>query len=597
MDNFIVSARKYRPDTFDTVIGQGTVTATLKNAIATNHLAQAYLFCGPRGVGKTTCARILAKTINCSQITDRMEACNKCESCMAFNESRSFNIHELDAASNNSVEDMRNLIDQVRVPPQIGQYSIYIIDEVHMLSASAFNTFLKTLEETPKHAIFILATTDKHKILPTILSRCQLFDFNRISLEDMVNQLSYIAKEEDISTEPDALHVIAQKADGAMRDALSIFDQMVSFGGNQIKYEDVIENLNVLDFEFYFSMTNAFLSGDSSTVFLLLDEIIAKGFDPHHFITGMGGHFRDLLVSKDQKTIELLQTSENLKDRYLKQSQACSSDFLFKGLKILSETDIHFKAARNQRLHTELCLLRLCRLSTPEPIDKEEKFETKNEVVRIKKAPSTENEINTPSQAKPVSSSTTPHEVPNTSEPEPIQKDPQVKEGHKSYIPQTTSIKDALKGNISPSQNSSGPLPPEEEKAADSKIIKEPEHLYSSDDLKKSWLEFSRKIKDSKPRLANTLNSQLPEMNGPTGIIVSMENANQLDDFNKYLKTDILAHLRKHLMNEDITLEVALREKPDEERKPYTQEEKYKFLNKKNPNLNVLKNQLGLDLE
>src|ERR1035437_9102420 len=318
MDNFIVSARKYRPATFNTVVGQEHITNTLKNAIKTGHLAQAFLFCGPRGVGKTTCARILAKTINCTNRTENTEACDNCESCKSFNEGASHNVFELDAASNNSVDDIRALIEQVRYAPQLGKYKIYVIDEVHMLSSNAFNAFLKTLEEPPKHAIFILATTEKHKIIPTILSRCQIFDFNRIRLEDISNHLAYIAKTEAITADPEALRVIAQKADGGLRDACSMFDQMVSFGGNTLTYKTVIENLHVLDYDYYFKISDALNIQDTSTVLLTFNEIINNGFDGHHFIAGLGEHLRNLLVCKDAATVQLLEVSENIKQKYLK---------------------------------------------------------------------------------------------------------------------------------------------------------------------------------------------------------------------------------------------------------------------------------------
>ena len=316
MENFIVSARKYRPASFDTVIGQHSITSTLRNAILNKQLAQAYLFCGPRGVGKTTCARIFAKTINCMNLQPNAEPCNECESCKAFNSGRSLNIHELDAASNNSVDDIRGLVDQVRILPQVGKYSVYIIDEVHMLSASAFNAFLKTLEEPPAHAIFILATTEKHKILPTILSRCQIYDFNRISVEDTVNHLSYVAAKENITAEPEALNVIAMKADGGMRDALSIFDQVVSFTGGNITYKSVIENLNVLDYEYYFRLTDCFLENRVSDALLLFNDVLNKGFDGSHFITGLSSHCRDLLVSKDAATLPLLEVGASIRQRY-----------------------------------------------------------------------------------------------------------------------------------------------------------------------------------------------------------------------------------------------------------------------------------------
>lgn len=359
MESFVVSARKYRPDSFITVVGQPSITGTLKNAIRTRHLAQAYLFCGPRGVGKTTCARIFAKTINCLTLTAEVEACNQCESCQSFNTSRSFNIHELDAASNNSVDDIRNLIDQVRIPPQLGKYSVYIIDEVHMLSQQAFNAFLKTLEEPPAHAIFIMATTEKHKILPTILSRCQIYDFNRIKVDDTVNYLAHIAVNESVEAERSALHIVAQKADGAMRDALSIFDQLVSFTGGRLTYTSVIENLNVLDYDYYFKITKAFLEGNYALALQLFDTILDKGFDAQHFITGLSSHLRDLLVCKDAATVKLLEVSDDIRAQYQSQAAEAPVDFIFEALEICSECDVNFRAARNKRLLVEIALIKL----------------------------------------------------------------------------------------------------------------------------------------------------------------------------------------------------------------------------------------------
>ena len=364
MENYIVSARKYRPSTFESVVGQRALTTTLKNAIATQKLAHAYLFCGPRGVGKTTCARIFAKTINCMTPTADGEACNQCESCVAFNEQRSYNIHELDAASNNSVDDIRQLVEQVRIPPQIGKYKVYIIDEVHMLSASAFNAFLKTLEEPPRHAIFILATTEKHKILPTILSRCQIYDFNRISVEDTVNHLSYVASKEGISAEPEALNVIAMKADGGMRDALSIFDQVVSFTGGNITYKSVIDNLNVLDYEYYFRLTDCFLANKVSDALLLFNDVLNKGFDGSHFITGLSSHFRDLLVGKDPVTLPLLEVGASIRQRYQEQAQKCPLPFLYKAMKLCNECDLNYRISKNKRLLVELTLLQVAQLTT-----------------------------------------------------------------------------------------------------------------------------------------------------------------------------------------------------------------------------------------
>jgi DNA polymerase III subunit gamma/tau len=360
MDNFIVSARKYRPTTFDSVVGQSHITTTLKNAIKNNHLAQAFLFCGPRGVGKTTNARILAKTINCTNITADIEACDECESCKSFNNNASFNIQELDAASNNSVDDIRNLVEQVRYPPQYGKYKIYIIDEVHMLSTAAFNAFLKTLEEPPAYAIFILATTEKHKIIPTILSRCQIFDFNRIQIKDISDHLAAIAVKENIKAEPEALHLIAQKADGALRDALSMFDLIVTFSSdNTITYKCAIDNLHILDYDYYFKITDMLNNQDVANSLLTFDEILRQGFDGHNFIIGLSEHLRNLMVCKDKATIALLEVSDEVKKRYETQSSAVSISFLMSGLNIGNQCDLFYKGSKNQRLHVELALMKM----------------------------------------------------------------------------------------------------------------------------------------------------------------------------------------------------------------------------------------------
>ena len=363
MDNYIVSARKYRPTTFRSVVGQKSLTTTLRNAILNNKLAHAYLFCGPRGIGKTSCARIFAKTINCQNLTPEGEACNQCESCVAFNEQRSYNIHELDAASNNSVEDIRALIDQVRIPPQIGKYKVYIIDEVHMLSQAAFNAFLKTLEEPPSYAVFILATTEKHKVLPTILSRCQTYDFNRISVADMVDHLQYVASQEGVTAEVDTLNVIAQKADGGMRDALSIFDQVVSYTQGNVTYQAVIENLNVLDYEYYFQITQAMLDGKVRDCMLILNEILSKGFDGQHIISGLANHFRDLLVCKDPQTLVLFEVGASIRERYIEMARQCSDQLLYQAIELTNQCDLNYKASRNKRLLMEITLIQLCQLN------------------------------------------------------------------------------------------------------------------------------------------------------------------------------------------------------------------------------------------
>lgn len=364
MSEYIVSARKYRPQTFESVVGQKALTQTLKNAISNGRLAHAYLFCGPRGVGKTTCARIFAKTINCLNPNENGEACNQCESCLTFNENRSFNIHELDAASNNSVEDIRNLIENVQIPPQVGKYSVYIVDEVHMLSNAAFNAFLKTLEEPPAHAIFILATTEKHKIIPTILSRCQIYDFQRIRVDDTIEYLQGVAKNEGIDADVEALNVIAQKADGAMRDALSIFDQVVSFCGNKITYEGTIANLNVLDYDYYFKIVDMLINHDVRGAFLLFDEVLRKGFDGQHFITGMASHFRDVLVSKDVSTLQLLEVSQAVQQRFQQQAALCDQNWLYKAIEIANDCDLNYKQSKNKRLLVEATLIRLAMIGT-----------------------------------------------------------------------------------------------------------------------------------------------------------------------------------------------------------------------------------------
>jgi len=375
MEQFIVSARKYRPQHFNTVVGQSHITSTLKNAITSKQLAQAYLFCGPRGVGKTTCARIFAKTINCSQILPEGEACDKCESCLSFNSGASLNVYELDAASNNSVEDIRNLVDQVRIAPQLGDYKVYIIDEVHMLSNQAFNAFLKTLEEPPRHAKFILATTEKHKIIPTILSRCQVFNFNRIKTEDISGHLEFLAKSEQVAYELEALQVIAQKADGGLRDACSIFDQMVAFTRNQLTYKAVVDNLNVLDYDYFFKLTDALMGQRLPEIMLTFDDILRKGFDGHHFIVGLGEHLRNLLVAKDPQTLVLLEAGESLRQRYAEQAQRCQVNFLVKSLAMISRTDLNYRNARNQRLLVEMSLMQLAQITASSEAEK------KNDIV------------------------------------------------------------------------------------------------------------------------------------------------------------------------------------------------------------------------
>ena len=365
-ENYIVSARKYRPTTFSSVVGQSSLTTTLKNSIASGRLAHAYLFCGPRGVGKTTCARIFAKTINCFNPKENGDACEECESCRAFNEQRSYNIHELDAASNNSVDDIRQLIEQVNIPPQVGKYKVFIVDEVHMLSTAAFNAFLKTLEEPPKHAIFILATTEKHKLLPTILSRCQIYDFSRMTVQDIVGHLEKVAQQEGITYEPAALNVIAQKADGGMRDALSIFDQVASFCQGNITYQQTITDLNVLDYEYYFKLVDFFLTGNVSEIMLTLNDILSKGFEGSHFVGGLNTHFRNLLISRDEATTKLLEVSDDIRQRYAEQAKRCTPKFLYAAIRKCTDCDLNYKVSQNKRLLVELTLIEISQIATGE---------------------------------------------------------------------------------------------------------------------------------------------------------------------------------------------------------------------------------------
>lgn len=580
MEKYIVSARKYRPDTFDMVIGQNAITITLKNAINTNHLAHAYLFCGPRGVGKTTCARIFAKTINCLNIKDNTEACNECTSCNSFNESRSFNIHELDAASNNSVDDIRNLIDQIRIPPQLGKYSIYIIDEVHMLSQQAFNAFLKTLEEPPAHAVFILATTEKHKIIPTILSRCQIFDFNRITIEDTVMHLEKIAKAEKVEYEPDTLNIIAQKSDGGLRDALSIFDMLASFTGNNITYQKVIDNLNVLDYNYYFKLTDTFLAGDVVNSLLIFDKILKEGFDAQNFIGGLSKHFRDLLVSKDEQTLVLLEVGNSIKLQYKDQSVRTTADFLFNALEITNQCDISFKSSKNQRLHVEFCLIKLCGIIEEKKKQITGYVEPKIDVVH-EEAPEIKKEP--------------PKTVSHPSDEPVIKKE----EPKLQYITQSSvSIKDALKGidkttsEIENTGDVSNGLIQEDDNSVPL------ENPFTQEELLNYWSLYAEKIKVEMPRSFSTVKSQLPVLKDNYTVELTLISKAQADDFNMRVKADLLSYLRENFKNSLISFEIIVpEENRDNGKRPYTAEEKFKYLADKNPVLLKLKQEFNLDFE
>jgi DNA polymerase-3 subunit gamma/tau len=568
MSNFQVSARKYRPADFDSVVGQPAVSNTLKNAIRTGKVAHAYLFCGPRGVGKTTCARIFAKALNCFNLSDNIEPCGECESCRSFNDARSFNIHELDAASNNSVDDIRSLIEKVRILPQVGKYSIYIIDEVHMLSSQAFNAFLKTLEEPPAHAIFILATTEKHKIIPTILSRCQIFDFHRITVEDIMARLTDVATRENILYEPEALNIIALKADGAMRDALSIFDQVASFSQRNITYAEVIENLNVLDYEYFFRMTEGFLARNATEVLLLFNEILQRGFDGMNFLGGLSTHFRDLLVCRDETTLQLLEVSDSLKARYRKQATACDPDFLFGALEICSQSELSYKSARNQRLHVEIALIRLCNVA-----GEKKKSSPEAEPLLIP-------EMERQGQSKPAA-------------PRPPVKTEVIREKEPVYQPPVRiSIRDALRSTEPPAVAA-----PEDQATV---IRTEPvlHRPVTIESLKSCWIAYSDQIKTDRPRMSVTLRNVQPELRDETQVVILLSNRDQMEDFNHSTKASLEAYLRLQLQNDHITIESGMTEAVNQTQvRLYTSEEKFQYLSNKNPLLNKLRQNLNLEIE
>jgi len=570
MENFVVSARKYRPSNFNSVVGQQSITTTLKNAIQRKHLAQAYLFCGPRGVGKTTCARIFAKTINCLNQSSQIEACNECESCVSFNSSRSFNIHELDAASNNSVEGIRKLIEQVRIPPQIGKYSVYIIDEVHMLSQSAFNAFLKTLEEPPAHAIFILATTEKHKILPTILSRCQIYDFNRIKVEDTVTYLEYIAKNEGVKFEPEALNVIAQKADGAMRDALSIFDQVVSFSDNNITYHNVIENLNVLDYQYYFKLTENFNSGNYTDSLRIFDELLSKGFDAQQFVSGLSSHLRNLLVCKDNQTLPLLEVGAAIATRYKEMAATCHPDFLISALEQTNQCDVTFRQSTNQRLHVELMLIKLCSLNQEKKKDSDQELDETPFEPEVKKS------LPTQPIASPANDATAKPHVNRTA-------------------PRSISIKSAVNGTT--------PLvkPDTSEIVAESipddidslENFSEEVLVITEEKLLNCWRLFANQIKDDKPNHSSMLQTYQPQLGDDYQIKITLESQLQVDFFLE-VKSELLLYLRNQLKSKRLNIIESIEEQQTQN-KPYTTEDKFKCMLQKNPSLAKLKQQLNLD--
>ena len=620
MENYIVSARKYRPSTFESVVGQRALTTTLKNAIATQKLAHAYLFCGPRGVGKTTCARIFAKTINCMTPTADGEACNQCESCVAFNEQRSYNIHELDAASNNSVDDIRQLVEQVRIPPQIGKYKVYIIDEVHMLSASAFNAFLKTLEEPPRHAIFILATTEKHKILPTILSRCQIYDFNRISVEDTVNHLSYVASKEGITAETEALNVIAMKADGGMRDALSIFDQVVSFTGGNITYKSVIDNLNVLDYEYYFRLTDCFLENKVSDALLLFNDILNKGFDGSHFITGLSSHFRDLLVGKDPVTLPLLEVGASIRQRYQEQAQKCPLPFLYRAMKLCNECDLNYRISKNKRLLVELTLIQVAQLTT-EGDDVSGGRGPKKTIKPVFTQPAA-------AQQPQVASGTQVQQAPVHSSPSSVTT--QAANGTTAQHPQASAAVQpgapASPGAASsaPSQGAGVAQTAKEERkipvmkmsslgvsiknpqrdqvsqnAATTYVpkVQQPEEdfMFNDRDLNYYWQEYAGQLPKEQDALAKRMQMLRPALlNNSTTFEVVVDNEFAAKDFTALIP-ELQDYLRGRLKNSKVMMTVRVSEATETVR-PVGRVEKFQMMAQKNQALMQLKDEFGLEL-
>ena len=602
MDNYIVSARKYRPTTFCSVVGQKALVQTLKAAVVTRKLAHAYLFCGTRGVGKTTCARIFAKTINCEHPTPDGEACNECESCRAFNEQRSYNIIELDAASNNSVDEIRSLIDKVRVPPQLGRYKVFIIDEVHMLSTAAFNAFLKTLEEPPNHAIFILATTEKHKLLPTILSRCQIYDFQRITIEDIVEHLRYVASQEGFTVDDDALNVIARKADGGMRDALSIFDQVAASSGGNITYQTTIENLNILDYDYYFRLTDALLDGNIPEALLVFDSVLRAGFGAQLFVNGLSSHFRDLMVSKDAATLPLLDVGTAVAEQYARQAKRCDKAFLYKAMDLSNRCDLDYRISNNKRLLVELMLIKICSLGMPQEIGRSSE-------ARILSTPSTP-AANPRPAVSPTTAQTNKSVVEAVAQSPSAASEPQQEYGQprtageeaapaasrlqiprpqvatpQAKVPTRKIPRISLKHGVEPD--------PSETPVATVETTVEMNEPFALDALHEAWLRFTKKI-PTETVLVQTMYLCMPQMLDATTFEVVVDNRAQMDKLNGR-GADLMAFLRTELRNTH--LEMRIREREREERqKSFSPGERFVMLAEKNPELNRLKDIFGLEL-
>lgn len=608
MDNFIVSARKYRPATFDTVVGQKALIITLKNAILTGKLAHAYLFCGPRGVGKTTCARIFAKSINCEHLTPEGEACNQCESCRAFNEQRSYNIHELDAASNNSVDDIRELIDQVRIPPQIGRYKVFIIDEVHMLSTAAFNAFLKTLEEPPRHAIFILATTERHKVLPTILSRCQIYDFTRIELSDIVEHLAKVASKEGVTTEESALHIIAQKADGGMRDALSLFDQMVSYTQGNVTYQGVIGSLNILDYDYYFRFTELFLGNKISETMLLFDEVLRRGFDGSNFITNLTAHLRDLLVSREEATLQLLEVSADVRDRYRDQAQKCPEKFLIRAIKLCNECDLNYRVSKNKRLLVELTLIQLAQL-TEEGDDNSSGRSPRRLKPLFQKAVATASAslpnnstkaIATPTSGQRVS---TPNQPQATNKATAQQTTPPATGGLAALAglttPQGRTVSTrkpqslSLRGHANNTSATTQTATPTQTIAQQHTTVEE--LPVTEEGLRICWKKFASTLPKEESAMAGRLMNIRPNLSEGAQFTITLDNK-LVEQEMRTIKNRIEAYLRQQMQNSSISMEIIFDESQGIHR-IYSRVEQFQMMEKRNDALTRLKEAFDLDLQ
>ena len=616
MGNYIVSARKYRPETFETVVAQKALTTTLKNAIQTGKLAHAFLFCGPRGVGKTTCARIFAKTINCEHPTANGEPCNSCESCQSFNEQRSFSIYELDAASNNSVDDIRMLNEQVRIPPQVGRYKVYIIDEVHMLSPQAFNAFLKTLEEPPAHAIFILATTEKHKIIPTILSRCQIYDFSRIDNSDIIDHLKSIADREGIYSEYDALRIIAQKSDGCMRDALSLFDQMSSFTQGDLRYEKVIESLNILDYDCYFRFTEQILAAETAQLLLMFNNILGRGFEGNIFIGGLASHFRDLLVACDPATHRLLECGEELKKKYIEQAAKCTPRFLFKAIKMCNDCEMNYRASRNKRLLVELTIIQLSQINSENADDYSGRSPKQLKPIFNKIATSESGTTSAPQQmpapaapaaiavaaqstvAQSTATDTAQAAAPAKAEAAaPAPQQPAVLSGRPDSLKRTSGSGATPFGgmfrrthnNLSQEKSTEESQQPEKSAAATETIVKK----LTGDQLSQKWMEYALRLPENERALADRMKIIVPELTGDNQFTIKVGNKLVMDFFAKEAKS-ITKYIEETTGCQSVAMKIDIDEQQTR-RRIYDRTEQFKLLTEKNPALEKLRKSMNLD--